>query len=120
MRIPSLLLLVTLTACTQADPSIVGAWTIVRSSGVPSQTFVPGRTLQLFGDGRAVVSGTDVETRAFGYEVIRTFDMAGDLRPMVAFEGDDSPFVIVMPTRTELILEENEGEAVLLTLRRAH
>lgn len=119
MRIPSLLLLATLAACTRAEPPVTGAWEIVEAAGVPSQTLASGRTLQLLDGGQAVVSGPGFETRHLRYQLFRGQDIVGDDRPMLLFEGAASPFVITMPTRNELSLEENSLEATLLKLRRA-
>jgi hypothetical protein len=116
-----LLLLLSLAGCTPGEPTLpyLGTWEILEASGRTSDTFVSGRTLQLLEANRAVISGPGFETVQKRFEAVRGYSIGGEEGVMLVFEGDQAAFLVKLPTRTEMLLEENDFQAILLRLRRS-
>jgi len=120
MRIPSLLLLAALAACAPSsrDGLINGTWEVLEVSGRRSEVFAPGRTLQILEGPLAVVSGGGLETVRKSFQTIRSVTVHGTEGLLILFSADSSGYIVNLPTRTEMVLEENALDATILRLRR--
>jgi hypothetical protein len=114
------LLLAALTACAPASPDglIYGTWEVLEVSGRASEVFASGRTLQLMEGPAAVVSGAGLATVRRPFQTLRAETIHGTEGLLLLFSTDSSGYIAHLPTRTEMILEENALDATILKLRR--
>jgi hypothetical protein len=119
MRIPTLLL-ASLAACAPShdDRLIYGTWEVREVSGRASEVFAPGRTLQIIEGPAVVVSGGGLATHRTPFQTIRSVTVHGTEGLLMLFSPDSSGYIVHLPTRTEMRLEENTLDATILTLRR--
>lgn len=119
MRIPALLL-VSLAACAPGnqDHLIYGTWEVREVTGRPSEVFAPGRTLQLMEGPTALVSGEGMATIRTPFTTLRTVTVHDTDGLVIQFSPDSAGYIVHLPTRTEMVLEENTLDATILTLRR--
>jgi hypothetical protein len=119
MRIPALLL-ASLAACAPGnqDHLIYGTWEVREVTGRPSEVLAPGRTLQLMEGPTAVVSGEGMATVRTPFQTLRSVTVHDTEGLLILFSTDSSGYIVHLPSRTEMILEENTLDATILTLRR--
>ncbi|HEX9165802.1 MAG TPA: hypothetical protein VF862_07805 [Gemmatimonadales bacterium] len=120
MRIPTLLFLASLAACAPGnhDSLIYGTWEVREVTGRASEVFAPGRTLQILEGPTAVVSGGGLATVRKSFQTIRSETVHGTEGLLILFSTDSSGYIVHLPTRTEMLLEENTLDATILRLRR--
>jgi hypothetical protein len=120
MRIP-LLLLASLAACAPGTPDhlIYGTWEVREVTGRPSEVFAPGRTLQLMEGPTALVSGEGIAPLRQPFNTLRTVTVHGTEGLVIQFAPDSAGYIVHLRSRTEMVLEGNDLDATILTLRRS-
>ncbi len=87
-------------------------------TGRPSEVFAPGRTLQLMEGPTALVSGEGLATIRTPITTLRTVTVHDTDGLVIQFSPDSSGYIVHLPSRTEMVLEENTLDATILTLHR--